>query len=181
MPETLGAAYRRLAGQLARAWALCSSSGQLEDLHGVVRFYEEVRVWMAKLDAAERQARGEPIPSDIERLLGALIADSTETGEVLDIYEAAGMPKPSLMDLGPDFVTKAQAAENPHLAIEALRDLIDERVGQGDGDEHPSAAGLLRADRRADAQVHQPAAHLGRGHRGAHRDGAGGRCRDAER
>ena len=59
---------------------------------------------------------GQPIPADIERLLGALIADSTETGDVLDIYEAAGMPKPSLMDLGPDFVAQAQAAENPHLS-----------------------------------------------------------------
>lgn len=90
----------------------------------MARFYEEVRVWMAKLDAEDRQSRGEPIPEDIQRLLGALIAESTESGEVLDIYEAAGMPKPSLMDLGSDFVTKAQHAENPHLAIEALRDLV---------------------------------------------------------
>ena len=122
--ETIAAAYRRLSSKLARAWALCAPSGQLEDVRAVARFYEEVRVWMAKLDAEDRQSRGEPVPEDIQRLLGALIAESTETGEVLDIYEAAGMPKPSLMDLGPDFVTKAQHAENPHLAIEALRDLV---------------------------------------------------------
>ena len=67
----------------------------------MARFYEEVRVWMAKLDAEDRASRGEPSPEDIQRLLGALIAESTETGEVLDIYEAAGMPKPSLMDPGP--------------------------------------------------------------------------------
>ncbi|EWT03347.1 DEAD/DEAH box helicase [Intrasporangium oryzae NRRL B-24470] len=122
--ETISAAYRRLSSQLARAWALCAPSGQLEDVRGEARFYEEVRVWMAKLDAEDRQSRGEPIPEDIQRLLGALIAESTETGDVLDIYDAAGMPKPSLMDLGPDFVTKAQNAANPHLAIEALRDLV---------------------------------------------------------
>ncbi|UAL29913.1 type I restriction endonuclease subunit R [Nocardioides rotundus] len=122
--ETLAAAYRRLSTHLARAWALCASSGELEDVHADAKFYEEVRVWMAKLDADDRQSRGEAIPADIQRLLGALIADSTVTGEVLDIYEAAGMPKPSLMDLGPAFVEQAQAAENPHLAIEALRDLV---------------------------------------------------------
>ncbi|MDN5796947.1 MAG: type I restriction endonuclease subunit R [Intrasporangium sp.] len=122
--ETRSAAYRRVSSQLARAWALCAASGQLEDVRGEVRFYEEVRVWMAKLDAEERQSRGEPVPADVQRLLGALIAESTETGEVLDIYEAAGMPKPSLMELGPDFVAQAQAAANPHLAIEALRDLV---------------------------------------------------------
>jgi len=89
-----------------------------------VKFYEEVRVWMAKLDAEERVSRGEPIPEEIQRLLGALIAESTEPGEVLDIYDAAGMPKPSLTDLGPDFVKRTQEAPNPHLAIEALRDLV---------------------------------------------------------
>jgi type I restriction enzyme R subunit len=122
--ETRSAAYRRLSSQLDRAWALCAGTDQLDDLRGVVRFYAEVRVVMAKFDAAERQASGQPIPADIERLLGALIAESTVNGEVLDIYDAAGMPKPSLMDLGPDFVAQAQAAGNPHLAIEALRDLV---------------------------------------------------------
>ncbi len=122
--ETLGAAYRRLSSQLSRAWALCATSQDLQDLRPVAKFYEEVRVWMAKLDAADRESRGEPIPEDIQRLLGALIAESTETGEVLDIYDAAGMPRPSLMDLSPDFLRQTQEATNPHLAIEALRDLI---------------------------------------------------------
>ena len=36
------------------------------------------------------------------------------------------MPKPSLSDLSPEFAAKAQKAENPHLAIEALRDLLTE-------------------------------------------------------
>src|SRR5699024_3561411 len=100
----IGEQYRRLASQLARAWALCSTADELEAVRGDVRFYEEVRVWMAKLDADARQSRGEPVPEEIGRLLGALIANSTETGEVLDIYTAAGMPRPSLDDLGPDFV-----------------------------------------------------------------------------
>ena len=42
------------------------------------------------------------------------------------IYQAAGMPKPSLSDLNPDFVRKTQAASNPHLAIEALRKMLTE-------------------------------------------------------
>jgi len=122
--ETLAAAYRRLTSQLARAWALCATSAALEELRADARFHEEVRVWMAKLDAEDRASRGEPIPEEIQRLLGALIADSTVPGEVLDIYAAAGMSKPSLMDLGPEFVRRTQEAANPHLAIEALRDLV---------------------------------------------------------
>ena len=124
--QTLSARYRALSGQLARAWALCSGSVTLRERQPEAQFYEEVRVWMAKFDAEDRHARGEPIPEEIQRLLANLIATSTASGGVLDIYAAAGMPKPALGDLGPAFVAQAQRAANPHLAIEALRKLIAE-------------------------------------------------------
>ncbi|MDF8263739.1 type I restriction endonuclease subunit R [Luteipulveratus flavus] len=119
--ETPAAAYRRLSTQLARAWALAPRSEELENLLPELRFYEEVRVWMAKFDVADRQARGEPVPEDAARLLGELIVTSTEAGGIVDIYEAAGLPKPSLSDLSTDFVEKAQQSSAPQLAIEALR------------------------------------------------------------
>ena len=118
--------FRKFANQLARAWALAAGSQTLDDLRPTAKFYEEVRVWMGKFDAQERQAQGRPVPEEIQRLLSSLVATSTETGDVIDIYEAAGMPKPSLSQLGPEFVAKTLQAENPHLAIEALRDLLIE-------------------------------------------------------
>ena len=81
---------------------------------------------MAKYDANERRASGKPIPDDIRRLLSQLVATSTESGEIVDIYDAAGVPKPSLNDLGPDFVAKVKSTSTSHLAIEALRALLAE-------------------------------------------------------
>ena len=100
------------------------------------------------------------MPEDIARLLSQLIATSTESGEVLDIYEAAGMRKPSLMDLGPAFVKKAQEAPQPHIAIEALRALIHEESAKATGHNALHQRCVLRAVQRPDAQVHQRAAHL---------------------
>jgi type I restriction enzyme R subunit len=81
---------------------------------------------MAKFDAIERQSRDEPVPEEIERLLSGLVAEAVATGDVLDIYDAAGLPRLSLDDLGPEFLAKAQGAPNAHLAIEALRkSLVD--------------------------------------------------------
>jgi type I restriction enzyme R subunit len=122
--DTLGLRFRKLAGQVARTWALAGGDATLEDLRTTLRFYEEVRVWMAKFDAQERQAMGQPVPEEIQRMLSGLFASSAATGEIIDIYAAAGLPKPSLSDLGPDYTARAQAAEHPHLAIEALRDLL---------------------------------------------------------
>lgn len=122
--ETLADRYRRVSGQLARAYALCS--GRLVELRPEIQVYEEIRVWMAKFDAEDRQSRGEPIPAEIQRMLNELIATATASGEVVDIYEAAGMPKPSLDDLTPEFVAATRQARNPQLAIEALRKTLIE-------------------------------------------------------
>ncbi|MGO2482402.1 type I restriction endonuclease subunit R [Glutamicibacter ardleyensis] len=125
--QPLAVRYRVLSGQLARAWALTTGSGMLEELRPEIQVYEEIRVWMGKFDAQDRQARGEPIPEEIQRTLGQLIATATDaTGDVMDIYAAAGMPKPSLDDLTPEFIAKTQKARNPQLAIEALRKLVAE-------------------------------------------------------
>jgi type I restriction enzyme, R subunit len=124
--ETLAARYRKFSSQLSRVWAICGSTEALRELAPVARFFEEVRVYMAKFDAEERQARGEAVPEDVQRALRQLIAASVESGEVLDIYDAAGMPKPSLSDINVDFIKKAQEARNPNLAIEALRKLIND-------------------------------------------------------
>jgi type I restriction enzyme, R subunit len=125
--ESLASAYRRLSGALARAWSLTASDSRVQALRPEIAFYEETRVWMAKWDAEDRQARGEPIPEDIARLLSDLVVSAAVAdGGVLDIYAAAGMPRPSLMDLGPSFAQQLQEAPNPHLAIEALRALVNE-------------------------------------------------------
>lgn len=125
--ESLGSRYRKLSNQLARAWALSSGSITFDARRRRdAQFYEEVRVWMAKFDAQERQAAGKPVPEEIQRMLSALVASSTASGEVIDIYQAAGIPKPSLDNLGTEFQAKARAAINPHLAIEALRALLVE-------------------------------------------------------
>ncbi|MHA3725046.1 type I restriction endonuclease subunit R [Leucobacter sp. HY1910] len=113
--------FRELSSKLARAWALAAGSEQLPELRDEISFYEEVRVWMAKYDSAARQALDEPVPEEVQRVLRGLVAESTASNEVIDIYEAAGLPGLSLDDLGPDALARAQQASNPQLAIEALR------------------------------------------------------------
>jgi type I restriction enzyme R subunit len=55
--EPAGQRFRKLVAQLARWWSVASGRETLVDLWPAVQFYEQVRVFMAKLDAAGRQAR----------------------------------------------------------------------------------------------------------------------------
>jgi type I restriction enzyme R subunit len=128
--ETLAGTFQRLSGVLTRAWALAAGNTTLGDVRDEIAFYNEVRVWMAKYDAADRKASGQPVPADVARLLGSLVADATDATGIVDIYELAGMERPSLSDLTPEVLRQAQQARHPQLAIEALRaQLLQESAG----------------------------------------------------
>ena len=125
---TLGERFRTASAQLARMYAICSSSGALADLRKDIAFFEEVRVWMAKYDAEERRARGETVPPDVELYLRQLTAGAIEAGGVTDIYAAAGIDRPDLSHLDDAFIKRMQEQRNPHLAIEALRRLVEQEM-----------------------------------------------------
>ncbi len=116
--DTLAARYRKHASQLSRLWAICSGHEDVRPLARDARFFEEVRVYMAKFDAADRQARGRRGTRGRQAGIAGAHGGSVESGEVLDIYDAAGMPRPSLADLNADFLERTLQAKNPNLAIE---------------------------------------------------------------
>ncbi|GAB3622639.1 type I restriction endonuclease subunit R [Mariniluteicoccus endophyticus] len=122
--DTLADRYRTLSSQLGRMWSLASGSETLADLRGEIKFYEEVRVWMAKYDAADRRANGEPIADEIARVLKGAVAEATAAGEVTDIYRTAGISLPDLRGLTTKAFEDAAKSDNVHLAIEALRDML---------------------------------------------------------
>ncbi len=118
---TLTDRYRHLTTQLGRAWALFAGADNLADIADEVRFYVEVRAWVAKLDAAEREANGRPVPEEVARALLAVVEDATDARDVIDIYEMAQISPPDFGHLTPKVLEEAQASQNPQLAIEALR------------------------------------------------------------
>ena len=121
----------------------------------------------------ERQARGEPIPEEIQRPARALVADVDRARRGPRHLRGRGHAAAvASMTSARSSSRKAQAAPNPHLAIEALRDAHRRGVRQGDPGQPRAPAGVLRAHRRADEPVHEPAAHLRRGDRRAGRAGA---------
>jgi type I restriction enzyme, R subunit len=79
-------------------------------------------------DADDRRARGLPIPADVEMYLRQLTAGAVEAGNVTDLYKAAGIPCPDLSHLDEAFIERMQETRNPHLAIEALRRLVEQEM-----------------------------------------------------
>lgn len=113
--------FRDLSSKLARAAALAGGAPDFNELRPQVKFYTDIRTWMAKLDAQDRVSRGEPIPDDIRRLLGDIVVTAAETDGVVDIYSEAGLERPSLDQLTPSWEQDASMPDKAQMAIEGLR------------------------------------------------------------
>ena len=120
--------FRQASSRLARSYAICASSGTVNAYRDDIAYFEEVRVWVAKFDAEERRARGLPIPADVALYLRQLTAGAVEAGGITDIYAAAGIDRPDLSHLDQAFIQRMQRSKHPHLAIEALRRLVEQEM-----------------------------------------------------
>jgi len=127
---TLADRFRQASAQLVRMYSICSSSSsdKLPPLRLDVAFFEEIRIMMARFDAEERRARGEAVSPDIELYLRSLADSAVEAYGVISIYDAAGVGKPDLSHLDEAFIERMRQQPNPHLAIEALRRLVESEM-----------------------------------------------------
>ncbi|WP_098009620.1 type I restriction endonuclease subunit R [Streptomyces sp. sk226] len=133
--QTLGRRYREHAHRLERFYALSGSSTDIGERfpdHPAwrrdIQFFVEVRAYMAKIDAMNREARGLPIARDVELYLAQLTSSVVETGGVTDLLAEAGLETVDLTHLNDALIAKLQSSETPHLAAEALRRLIERKM-----------------------------------------------------
>lgn len=93
-----------------------------------IQFLVEVRTYMAKLDAMDREAQGLPVARDVALYLSQLTSAVVETGGVTDLFSEAGLDKADLTHLNDALVGRLQNSETPHLAAEALRRLVEQKM-----------------------------------------------------
>jgi type I restriction enzyme R subunit len=133
--QTLGRRYREHAHRLERFYALSASARNIGERfpdtpawRRDIQFFVEVRAYMAKFDAMEREARGLPVARDVELYLAQLTSSVVETGGVTDLFAEAGLETAELTHLNDALVAQLQNSETPHLAAEALRRLIERKM-----------------------------------------------------
>jgi type I restriction enzyme R subunit len=133
--QTLGRRFRDHAYRLERFYALSGSAANIGERfpdhpswRRDIQFFVEVRAYMAKLDAMDREARGLPVARDVELYLAQLTSSVVETGGITDLFAEAGLETADLTHLNDALVAKLQSSETPHLAAEALRRLVEQKM-----------------------------------------------------
>ncbi|MEU7756716.1 type I restriction endonuclease subunit R [Micromonospora sp. NPDC049171] len=127
--------FRDSAGRLERFYTLCATSrdfvdraGDIQRLRRDIHYFRDVRVWIVKEEAADREAKGLPNTAQVERYLSQLAAEVVDAADITDIYEEAGLGKLDITELNSVALQRLQNSETPHLAASALRRLIERKM-----------------------------------------------------
>ncbi|MGW0731637.1 type I restriction enzyme endonuclease domain-containing protein [Streptomyces sp. NPDC002851] len=133
--QTLSRRFREHGYRLERFFALAGSSADIGSRftdqpywQRDIQFLVEVRTYMAKPDARDREAQGLPVARDVALYLSQLTSAVVETGGLTDLFSEAGLDKADLTHLNDAFVGRLQNSETPHLAAEALRRLVEKKM-----------------------------------------------------
>jgi type I restriction enzyme R subunit len=126
--QTLTERFRKQVSRLAKLYALCTGMTGVAPYRDAIAFFEHVRVTLARAEADARRARGEGVPPDLDLYLASMADSFIEAGGVKSIYDLAGIGKQDLSHLDEAFLNRMREHRNPHLAIEALRSLIEQEM-----------------------------------------------------
>lgn len=115
--------FCRTVYDLSRAFALCPTHAEADRIRNDVAFFQAVR------SALLKKADQRKDPSELDQAVRQLVSLAITTGEeVIDVFTAAGLPKPDLSILSEEFLVEVQNMPHKNLAIELLNKLLRSEV-----------------------------------------------------
>ena len=111
--------------ELAKAFALCSTTEQAEALNVEIGFFKAVKAGIIKLIPAGQNKK---TPAQIDQQLNQLISKSIISEEVVDIFSAVGLDKPNIAILSDEFLEEVRGLPQKNLAVELLKRLLARKV-----------------------------------------------------
>jgi type I restriction enzyme R subunit len=108
---------------LSKAFALAVPHDEAMRIRDDVGFFQAVRSVLAK--SATQQHRPE---QELDNAIRQIVSRAVFSGEVVDIFAAAGLKKPDISILSEEFLTEVSHLPQKNLAVELLRKLLNDEI-----------------------------------------------------
>ena len=105
--------------ELSQAFALSVPHDEALRIRDDVGFFQAVRAVLAKNDPGERKT-----DEELDHAIRQIISKAVISGEVIDIFAAAGLKKPDISILSDEFLAEVRGMPQKNLAVELLRKLL---------------------------------------------------------
>ena len=113
----------RTVSELTRAFALAVPHEDALRVRDEVGFFQAVRAAVAKSAPAESRT-----DEDLDHAIRQIVSKAVVSGEVVDIFAAAGLKKPDLSILSDEFLAEVRDMPQRNLAVELLRKLLSGEI-----------------------------------------------------
>ena len=110
--------------RLSQAFALSVTHPDSKLIRDDLAFFQAIKARIAKFDENKRKRSNQ----EIETALRQIVNDAIVSGEVVDIYDAAGIKKPDISILDDKFLAEIKGLPQRNLALELLKRLLEDDV-----------------------------------------------------
>ena len=111
--------------ELSKAFALCSTEPEAQELNAEIGFFKAVKSGLMKLIPS---GSGKKTTAQIDDQLNQLISKSIISEEVVDVYETLGLDSPDISILSDKFLEDVRALPQKNLAVELLNRLLQGKI-----------------------------------------------------
>ena len=111
-------------GRLSQAFALVGTTEEAREIRDDLAFFQAIKARFAKFDESKKKKSNE----EIETAIRQIINDAIISNEVIDVFDAAGLSKPSIEILNDDFLEQIKGMPRKNLALELLKRLLNDEL-----------------------------------------------------
>jgi len=113
--------------ELSRAFALCAASDEATEIRDDVSFFQAIQAALNKQNTGTKKT-----PEQIDAAVRQLVSRAITTdGQVIDVFTAAGLPRPDISILSDQFLAEVRGLKYKNVAAELLEKLLkDELITQ---------------------------------------------------
>ena len=116
--------WLQVVAELSRAFALSSGSDEATAIREDVSFFQALQAALAK-----RTTSTSKTPEQIDAAIRQLVSKAITTdGEVIDVFTAAGLPKPDISILSDQFLADVRGLKHKNVAAELLQKLLNDEL-----------------------------------------------------
>jgi type I restriction enzyme R subunit len=116
--------WNQVITELSRAFALCAASDDATEIRDDVALFQAIQAALNKQSSGNRKT-----PEQIDAAVRQLVSKAITTdGQVIDVFTAAGLPKPDISILSDGFLAEVRGLKHKNVAAELLEKLLKDEL-----------------------------------------------------
>jgi type I restriction enzyme R subunit len=116
--------FVKVVTELSRAFALCAASDEATAIRDDVSFFQALQSALNKQEWGSGKT-----PEQIDAAVRQLVSKAITTeGQVIDVFTAAGLPKPDISILSEQFLAEVRGLKHKNVAAELLEKLLKDEL-----------------------------------------------------